>query len=70
MRHPTIPPAGSGDARMVANTNRSILAIFADLANQFATLVRTEAQLARAEVWEEIGQIGIGLGLVVGGRWC
>jgi len=47
--------------------NRPISAIFADLVNQFTALVRKEGQLARAEMSEEIGEIGMALGLVVAG---
>jgi hypothetical protein len=35
--------------------------------NQFTALVRKEGQLARAEMSEKIGEIGMALGLVVGG---
>jgi hypothetical protein len=45
--------------------NRPISAIFADLVNQFTALVRKEGQLARAEMSEKIGEIGMALGLVV-----
>jgi hypothetical protein len=48
-------------------TNRPISAIFVDLVNQFTALVRKESQLARAEMAEKIGEIGMALGLVVGG---
>ena len=48
-------------------TNRPISAIFVNLVNQFTTLVRKEGQLARAEILEKLGEIGIGLGLIVGG---
>ncbi len=48
-------------------TNRPIAAIFVDLLNQFTALVRKEGQLARAEMSEKISQIGVALGLVVGG---
>ena len=47
--------------------NRPISAIFADLVNQFTTLIRKEGQLARAEISEKLGEIGTALGLVVGG---
>jgi Putative Actinobacterial Holin-X, holin superfamily III len=46
---------------------RPISAIFIDLVNQLTALVRKEGQLARAEMSEKIGEIGIALGLVVGG---
>ena len=48
-------------------TNRPISAIFADLVNQFTALVRKEGQLARVEMSEKIGEIGMAAGLVVGG---
>jgi hypothetical protein len=47
--------------------NRPISAILADLVNQFTGLIRKEGQLARAEMSEKIGEIGMALGLVVGG---
>jgi hypothetical protein len=48
-------------------TNRPISAIFVDLVNQLTALVRKEGQLARAEMSENMSQIGVALGLVVGG---
>ena len=48
-------------------TNRPISAIFIDLVNQFTALVRKESQLAGADISEKLGEIGIGLGLIVGG---
>ena len=48
-------------------TNRPISAIFVDLVNQFTALVRKEGQLARAEIPEKLGEIGVALGLVIGG---
>jgi hypothetical protein len=48
-------------------TSRPISAIFVDLVNQFTALVRKEGQLARAEMSEKISEIGIALGLIVGG---
>jgi hypothetical protein len=48
-------------------TDRPISAIFVDLVNQFTALVRKEGQLARAEMSEKIGEIGMALSLVVGG---
>ena len=51
-------------------TNRAISAIFVDLVNQFTALIRKEGQLARAEMSEKLGEIGIALGLVVGERCC
>lgn len=46
---------------------RSIPGIFGDIADQLATLARTEARLARAEASEKIGRLGAGLGFVVFG---
>jgi putative superfamily III holin-X len=51
-----------------AETNRPLSAIFVDLMNQLTALVRKESQLARAEMSEKIGELGMALGLVVGGR--
>ena len=48
-------------------TNRPISAILADLVDQFTRLIRKEGQLARAEMSEKISELGLGLGLVVGG---
>jgi hypothetical protein len=41
-------------------TNRAISAIFVDLGNRITTLIRKEGQLARAEMSEKLGEIGIG----------
>src|SRR5438105_7983602 len=67
-----LPPTRAGRAPMAytetnRGTNRPISAIFVDLVNQFTTLLRKEGQLARAEMGEKLGEIGIGLGLIVGG---
>ena len=48
-------------------TNRPISGIFEDLVNQVTALVRKEGQLARAEMSEKIGEIGMAAGLLVGG---
>jgi hypothetical protein len=48
-------------------TNRPISAIFADLVSQSTALMRKEGQLARAEMSEKIGEIGMAAGLVIGG---
>jgi Putative Actinobacterial Holin-X, holin superfamily III len=48
-------------------TPRPVSAIFIDLVNQFTALLRKEGQLARAEMSEKIVEIGMALGLVVGG---
>ena len=47
-------------------TSRPIPAIFVDLVNQFTALVRKDGQLARAEISEKIGEIGVALGPMVG----
>jgi hypothetical protein len=46
---------------------RSIPDIFTDVLRQFTTLMRTEARLARAEIYEKIGSAATGFGLVVFG---
>jgi Putative Actinobacterial Holin-X, holin superfamily III len=46
---------------------RSIPEIFTDVVGQFTTLLRKEGELARTEVSEKITQVGVGLGLIVGG---
>ena len=46
---------------------RSIPEIFTDVVTQFTMLLRKEGQLARTEMSEKITQVGIGLGLIVGG---
>jgi len=46
---------------------RSIPEIFTDVIDQFTTLLRKEGELARTEVSEKITQVGVGLGLIVGG---
>jgi hypothetical protein len=47
--------------------NRPIAAILADLLNQLVGLARIEGQLVRVEMSERMGEIGLGLGLVVAG---
>jgi hypothetical protein len=51
-------------------TNRPLSAIFIELVNQLTALVRKESQLARAEMSEKLGELGMALGLVVGGQCC
>jgi hypothetical protein len=51
----------------MAIPGRSIPDIFSDLVGQFTSLLQKEAQLARAEVSENIGKAASGLGFVVGG---
>ncbi len=46
---------------------RSIPEIVTDLLSQFPVLVRKESQLARAEMSENISQIGLGIGFLMGG---
>jgi hypothetical protein len=48
-------------------TNRPISAIFVDLVGQFTALVRKEGKLARAEISEKVGKIGMAASLLVGG---
>lgn len=50
-----------------AYEHRSITDIVTDLLAQFPILLRKEAHLARAEMSEKVTQVGIGLGLIVGG---
>jgi Putative Actinobacterial Holin-X, holin superfamily III len=47
--------------------NRSIAEIFTDLMTQLTMLLRKEGQLARTEMSEKITQVGVGVGLIVGG---
>ena len=47
--------------------DRSITGLFADMVLNFTALVRTEGELARAEIAEKISQIGAGLVLIVAG---
>ena len=46
---------------------RSIPEIVGDLLTQFPSLARKESQLARAEIFEKITQVGFGLAFIVGG---
>jgi hypothetical protein len=46
---------------------RSVPEIISDLFSQLTLLLRKEAQLARAEVSDNMASIGRGLGLIVGG---
>jgi len=51
----------------MVDTNRPITDIFRDLLTQLTSLVRTEGELARAEMSEKIDQAARGLALMVGG---
>ena len=55
------------EGRSIPNREGSIPDIVLDVASQFVTLFRKEAQLAQAEVSEKVTQVAVGLGLVVGG---
>jgi hypothetical protein len=50
----------------IPNNSRSVTEIVGDIFSQFTTLMRKEAQLARAEVSENIAAVGRGLGMIVG----
>lgn len=52
---------------MTPTQPRSVPEIISDLFSQLTVLLRKEAQLARAEVTENMASIGRGLGLIVGG---
>jgi hypothetical protein len=51
----------------VANYSRPVSEIFSDVVRHFTVLVRREAQLARVEMSEKIGDAAMGLGLLIGG---
>jgi uncharacterized membrane protein YqgA involved in biofilm formation len=51
----------------VPNAQRSVPEIISDLFGQLTTLLRKEAQLARAEMSENIASVGRGLGLTIAG---
>ncbi len=48
-------------------SERSITGLLTDLLMQFTTLVRTESELARAEISEKIGRMTAGLVMIVAG---
>jgi Putative Actinobacterial Holin-X, holin superfamily III len=48
-------------------SDRSVTGILADLLMQFTTLLRTESELARAEITEKITSMGRGLVMIVAG---
>ena len=48
-------------------SERSIPDIFTDLLRQLSTLMRSEAQLARNEMSEKMGQIGVSFGCMIAG---
>ena len=47
--------------------NRSIPDLLGDVVNNFTLLVRKETQLARVEMSEKLGDLALGIGLLVGG---
>jgi len=51
----------------MAAHERSIPSILTDVLTDFATLLRKESQLARAEASEKLNQLAVGMGLVIGG---
>jgi Putative Actinobacterial Holin-X, holin superfamily III len=51
----------------LADNTRSIPELFTSVVSQLADLVRTEGQLARAEISEKMTLAASGLGLIVGG---
>ena len=51
----------------VAQSTRSLPALFGDVVNDFMILVRKETQLARVEMSEKLSDLGMGIGLLVGG---
>jgi len=51
----------------LVKTARSIPELMGDVVNDFTVLVRKETELARVEMSEKIGDLGIGTGLLVGG---
>jgi uncharacterized membrane protein YqjE len=46
--------------------NRAVSELFADALNQFSNLIRSEIQLARAEISSKTAQALVGLGLLAG----
>ncbi len=52
---------------MATIPNRGVPDIVVDLLNEFTTLLRKEVRLARTEVSDKIGMVGMALGLIVGG---
>jgi hypothetical protein len=51
----------------LANNTRTIPELFTSVVSQLADLMRTEGQLARAEISEKMTLVATGLGLIVGG---
>jgi len=52
---------------MTTIPNRGVPDIVVDLLNEFTTLLRKEVRLAKTEVSDKIGMVGVGLGMIVGG---
>jgi hypothetical protein len=51
----------------LANDNRTLGEMFAELSREIRTLVHQEIQLARNELTEKASQLGKGVGFVIGG---
>ena len=49
-----------------ANQNRSVADVVRDVIAQLTALLRTEAQLARVELSENLSRAALGLGLIIG----
>jgi hypothetical protein len=56
-----------GGGMAMADYNRSIPELLADVVSSFSLLVRKETQLARVEMSEKLGDLTLGIGLLVGG---
>jgi len=52
---------------MAIKSSRSIPELFGDVANDIVILVSKETRLARVEMSEKIGDLALGIGLLVGG---
>ena len=52
---------------MTTIPDRGVPDILVDLLNEFTSLLRKEVRLAKTEVSDKIGMVGVGLGLIVGG---
>lgn len=51
----------------LSDNTRSLPELFTSVVSQLADLMRTEGQLARAEISEKVTLVATGLGLIVGG---
>jgi len=66
MSHPAPPGPEAGLRHDTGADDRSLGQVFSDLSSELSTLMKQELELAKAELKQEVGQVGKGAGLLGG----